>query len=62
MTNLAINDLVIIKEPNIPPLRWRMARVEQVFPGADGVVRVVGLRTATGTLTRPVVKVVKLPN
>jgi len=62
VTNLAVNDLVIVKEPNIPPLRWRMARVEQVFPGADGVVRVVSLRTATGTLTRPVVKIVKLPS
>jgi len=62
VTNLAVNDLVIIKEPNVPPLRWRMARVEQVFPGADGVVRVVIMRTANGTLTRPVVKVVKFPS
>ncbi|KAF0766743.1 Uncharacterized protein FWK35_00020497 [Aphis craccivora] len=28
-------------EPNIPLLRWSMARVEQLFPGADGVVRLV---------------------
>jgi hypothetical protein len=60
--NISINDMVIVKEPNVPPLRWRMARVQEVFPGADGVVRVVRLRTATGTFKRPVVKIVKLPS
>jgi hypothetical protein len=59
--NIEINDLVIIKDANAPPLQWRMARVDEVYPGTDGVVRVVRLRTATGTLTRPVVKIVKLP-
>jgi hypothetical protein len=60
--NISVNDMVIIKEPNVPPLQWRMARVQEVFPGADGVVRVIRVRTATGTFTRPVVKVVKLPS
>jgi len=60
--NISVNDMVIVKEPNVPPLRWRMARVQEVFPGADGVVRVVRLHTTTGTFTRPVVKIVKLPN
>jgi hypothetical protein len=60
--NIAVNDMVIIKEPNVPPLQWRMARVQEVFPGADGVVRVIRVRTDTGTFTRPVVKVVKLPS
>jgi len=54
--------MVIIKEPIFPPLRWHMARLEEVFPEADAVVRVVRLSTATGTLIRPVVKTVKLPN
>lgn len=62
MPNIAVNDMVIVKEPNVPPLRWRMARVQEVLPGTDGIVRVVRLRTATGTLTRPVVKIVTLPN
>lgn len=59
--NLAVNDIVIIKDPHSPPLVWRMARVLETVPGADGVVRVVRLQTSTGLLTRPVVKVVKLP-
>jgi len=61
--NIYVNDMVIIKEPNVLSLRWRMVRVQNVFPGADGVVvRVVCLCTSTGTFTRPVVKVVKLPS
>jgi hypothetical protein len=59
--NIDVDDLVIIKDSQTPPLKWRMGRVTEVFPGADKVVRVVRLKTATGTLTRPVVKVVKLP-
>jgi len=59
--NLVVNDIVIVKDPQSPPLAWPMARVIEAVPGADGVVRVVRLRTSTGILTRPVVKVVKLP-
>lgn len=59
--NIAVNDVVIVKDMQASPLKWHMARVTGVVPGNDGIVRVVHLRTATGTLTRPVVKVVKLP-
>ena len=53
--------LVVIKDDLSPPLQWRMARVKSVFPGQDGVVRVVLLQTANGLLKRPVVKVCPLP-
>jgi len=59
--NIVVDDMVVIKEPNVPPLRWPIARVQEVMPGADGVVRVVRLRTCDGVLVRPVVKIVKLP-
>ncbi|XP_025190342.1 uncharacterized protein LOC112590942 [Melanaphis sacchari] len=49
--NLAVNDIVIIKDPQSPPLTWRMARILETVSGTDGVVRVVRLRTSTGTLT-----------
>lgn len=58
--NIVVDDMVVIKDANAPPLKWRMGRVIEVLPGADKVVRVVRLRTATGIVTRPVVKVVKL--
>lgn len=59
--NLQVDDMVVIKEAQSPPLKWRMGRMVAVLPGADQVVRVVRLQTATGMVTRPVVKVVKLP-
>lgn len=59
--NLEPGDLVIIKEAT-PPLTWKTARVLEVHPGDDGVVRVATVRTANRTLLkRPVVKLCPLP-
>ncbi|KAJ8960221.1 hypothetical protein NQ318_003945 [Aromia moschata] len=44
-----------------PPLHWRVGRVLETHPGSDNVVRVVTLKTALGTLKRPVVKLCPLP-
>ncbi|XP_048000449.1 uncharacterized protein LOC125237428 isoform X2 [Leguminivora glycinivorella] len=43
--NVAINDLVLIKDDNTPPLQWRRGRVIQIFKGSDDVVRSVKLKT-----------------
>ncbi|XP_059051901.1 uncharacterized protein LOC131846582 [Achroia grisella] len=56
-----VDDLVLIKEENLPPLKWRLGRIVELLPGKDGVVRVVRLITSTGTITRPVVKICRLP-
>jgi hypothetical protein len=56
-----LGDLVLIKEENLPPLKWRLGRIEVLLPGKDGIVRVVQLRTTSGTLMRPVVKICRLP-
>ncbi|XP_055588709.1 uncharacterized protein LOC129741033 [Uranotaenia lowii] len=53
--------LVIIKEDNLPPSRWKMGRIEKVHPGTGGVVRVITLKTASGPSTRPVEKLCFLP-
>ncbi|KAJ8956191.1 hypothetical protein NQ318_020743 [Aromia moschata] len=45
----------------ISPLHWRVGRVFETHPGSDNVVRVVTLKTALGTLKRPVVKLCPLP-
>lgn len=59
--NLRIGDLVIIHDPQSRPLSWPLGRVIDTHPGKDGHVRVVTLRTASGILSRPAVKVFKLP-
>lgn len=53
--------LVIIRDDNQPPTRWRMARILEVFPGKDDVVRVVSLKTADGIIKRPIAKICILP-
>lgn len=59
--NFAVGNLVLVKNNLLPPAQWMMARVIALHPGADNLVRVVTLRTASGTLQRPVVKLCLLP-
>lgn len=60
--NLQINDMVLIVDNQAPPLAWRLGRVVKVMPGTDGVVRVAEILTIQGHLTRPVAKLIALPN
>ncbi|XP_041675372.1 uncharacterized protein LOC121530409 [Drosophila eugracilis] len=59
--NIKIDDMVVVKEDNLPSNEWRLGRIVSVFPGADGRVRVAEVRTARGTIKRPVHKVILLP-
>lgn len=47
-------DIVLLGQDNLKRLDWPLARVIKVFPGRDGVVRVVKVKTATGELVRSV--------
>jgi len=53
--------MVVMREPNIPPMNWRLGRVVDVHPGRDGLVRVVDVKTATGTYQRSLSKLCVLP-
>ncbi|GFY35637.1 integrase catalytic domain-containing protein [Trichonephila clavipes] len=53
--NLKEDDIVLIKEEG-PPGTWPIARVLQVHPGNDGVVRVATVKTQDSLLKRPVHK------
>ena len=59
-SNISVGDLVLVKEDNLPPLKWRMGRVLIVHPGKDHLVRVVTIKTALGELQRPIVKICPL--
>ncbi len=49
MQNIHIGDVVVLKEPT-PPSTWRIARVVEVLPGGDGLVRVVRVQVASGQI------------
>jgi hypothetical protein len=53
--------LYLVSEPNLPASCWRMGRVTRCFPDSAGITRVVELKTLSGIIKRPVVKLVPLP-
>lgn len=55
-----INDLVLIKDENLPPSRWAMARIIDKHPGSDNLTRVVTLKTSNNILKRPITKICPL--
>jgi hypothetical protein len=59
--NVQIGMIVLLKEDNLPPQQWLLGRIIELHPGADGIVRVVSVKTKTSIFKRPVVKVCILP-
>lgn len=59
--NLKVDDVVLIKDNNLPPNSWLKAVVVKTHPGSDGLVRVVTVKTKSSTFQRPVVKICPLP-
>ncbi|XP_022160979.1 uncharacterized protein LOC111027070 [Myzus persicae] len=58
---LKVGSVVLLKDENLPPLRWRMGRVSKVTREKDDVVRVAEVQTAGGTVSRAVRKLCPLP-
>jgi len=58
--NIAIGDIVVLREDNLVPAKWPMARVVQTHPGNDGLVRVVTVKTKCGIYKRPITKMALL--
>lgn len=54
--NLEIGRVVFLKDMEIRKGKWPLGLIEAVFPGDDGVVRVVDVRTGNKILRRPVNK------
>ena len=57
---MIVGDMVVIAEDNQPPLVWKLGRIIESYDGNDEVNRVFKVKTATGYLIRPVVKLRKL--
>ncbi|XP_044313436.1 uncharacterized protein LOC123037359 [Drosophila rhopaloa] len=55
-SNIKVGSIVLLKEDNLPPLKWQLGCIQGVVPGEDGVVRVAMVRTATGLVKRAVAK------
>lgn len=51
---LKVGDIVFIEKENYKRLEWPLGRVLEVFPGKDGQVRVIKLKTSKENIIRPV--------
>ena len=60
-TRIKVGDLCLLRNEQYPPCKWPLARVIKVYPGSDGMVRVVDIKTATSSYTRPISKISLLP-
>ena len=58
--NLNVNDLVWLLEDFTLRGIWPLAKVIEIYPGSDGVVRSVKLNTPHGEKVRPVIKLSKV--
>ena len=54
--NVAIDDIVLLIDPGAIRGRWQMGRIIEVYPGKDGKVRSVKVKTSTGNYDRPITK------
>ena len=59
--SISVGSMVVLKEENLPPLRWNLGRVIETHPGADGIARVAIVKTTSGTYKRCLKKLCPLP-
>ena len=57
---IEVNDMVILHYDNVAPTRWPLARVLQVHPQKDGLVRVATVKVCKGVYKRPTCKLALL--
>ena len=59
---LSIGQVVLVDEPNLSPLNWPLAVITELFPGSDGITRVVRIKTKNGSYVRPATRICVLPD
>ena len=57
---LQVGDVVLVSEDNVCRGKWPLARVAEVHPGRDGLVRTATVRTEKSVLNRPVQRLHRL--
>ena len=54
--DLAVGDMVICFDQYLPRGKWPLGRIEEVYQGPDGNVRVAKVRVGKNLYTRPITK------
>ena len=56
--NVRVDDVVMIADPNAIRGKWTLGRIVHVYPGTDGCIRNVKVKTKDSELRRPINKIV----
>lgn len=59
--DVAVGQLVIIKQDNVVPMQWPLGRIVETITGKDGRIRVVVVKTALGLYKRGITEIAVLP-
>lgn len=54
--HIQVGDLVLVIDPNAPRGRWPISRVDEVYPGENGIPRSALVRSKAGVYHQPVAK------
>lgn len=52
--NVCVDDIVVVENSNAVRGNWTIGKIVGVFPGKDGKIRNVRVKTSTGEYERPV--------
>ncbi|GBN92664.1 hypothetical protein AVEN_114544-1 [Araneus ventricosus] len=59
--NVSPNDMVILRDSDFPPYKWRLGRIQEIIKGSDGYVRVVIVKVSNGIVKRGISQICLLP-
>ena len=48
--------MVLVREDNLPRMNWPLGLIVKTFPGKDGIIRAVDVKTSKGVFTRAIQK------
>lgn len=60
-TEMTLGSVVLMMDPQLPRACWPVGLVTKVYPSADGHIRTVDVRINNRTYTRPVARLIVLP-
>ncbi|XP_023253587.1 uncharacterized protein LOC111648064 [Seriola lalandi dorsalis] len=58
---LAVDQVVLIVDPQLPRALWPVGKVVETYPGADGRIRTATVKIKDRTYVRPVARLIQLP-
>lgn len=59
--DMEVGDLVFVRDDYLPPGQWMIGRVLELFPGKDGLIRNVRIKTRKGEYDRSITRCCVLP-